>query len=667
MALTAPRPDDWRIQQAIVLQSADAAVIRLLKRAQRDINAQLREIRSRPAGIGRDVREAQLNLVRRNLSEQLGKTWRELGNLIEARRAEAVARSIDFQRQQDTFTLLSHGVPGGASVAENIARTEAAQSSRGIDNMMARVSGASYVPLSRRVYNSNVGINSQVDRMVNSALARGLSAQEFARELEPFVNPNTPGGMRYAALRLARTEINNAAHAQAISSVQDNPWVKRMQWHLSGSHTKPDICNVLATKGPNGDGTYPKEAVPLKPHPQCFCYATAVTEDDDDEAFLNGLVEGFIEENRTETNPTGAPVSPPPPPAPPTPAVAPTPIARPRAARARPATRTPPPRPGVAPTPVPAPPSVPQAVRDEIDRLDGFGFTLPQTRKAIMKKFGVSEEEAERMIREVMQGRTDTILGRHVLYATPRAPIPAGPRVTPPTAIPTPATTLRNRPLSQASGDLPSNITQGLRDRLRSINQTTEGRTRELVQNELEFQATILPAAASRLRQVIMLPSDHLSATSGRRVNGDYNFSTRVMRLAPQIFEDGFSRRSNTGWVSQCGHDHRDAQHVVAHEFGHHAHSVFLSSTQEAQQDFWDAFADQFGIERPDISEPGDLTGWVTRNHDLIRDEVSQYGTTNPYELLAEVWAEYSTNPNARPKIKAIGEIFKRTIIEGVQ
>ena len=310
MALTAPRPDDWRIQQAIVLQSADQAVIRLLKRAQRDINAQLREVRSRPAGVGRDVREAQLNLIRRNLSEQLGKTWRELGNLIEARRAEAVARSINYQQQLDTFTLLSHGVPGGASVAENIARTEAAQSSRGIDNMMARVSGASYVPLSRRVYNSNVGINSQVDRMVNSALARGLSADEFAKGLEQFINPNTPGGIRYAALRLARTEINNAAHAQAVSSVQNNPWVKRMQWHLSGSHTRPDICNRLAEQGPNGDGTYPKEAVPGKPHPQCFCYVTAVTEnDDDDDAFLDDLVADYIQEHRTPTNPTGAPVA----------------------------------------------------------------------------------------------------------------------------------------------------------------------------------------------------------------------------------------------------------------------------------------------------------------------------------------------------------------------
>jgi hypothetical protein len=349
VALTAPTPDEWRTQQAIVLQQADAAVIRLLKRAQRDINAQLREVRSRPAGIGRDIREAQLQLVRRNLSQELGKTWRALGDLVEARRAEAVARSINYQKQLDTFKLVSAGVPGGAEVAENIARAEAAQSSQGIDRMIARTSGASYVPLSRRVYNSNVGINSQVDRMVNSALARGLSVDEFAREVEQFINPNTPGGVRYAALRLARTEINNAAHAQAVSSVQGQPWIKKMKWNLSRSHSRRDICNELAEGGPYGNGTYDKTAVPMKPHPQCFCFPTAVDEESDDD-FLDDLLGGeyddYLDNYRGEPNPTPTPVAPAPPPQGPS-----TPPSQ-------------PPRPGAAPS------TDQDAIREEIRTLE---------------------------------------------------------------------------------------------------------------------------------------------------------------------------------------------------------------------------------------------------------------------------------------------------------
>lgn len=644
MALTAPRPDDWRIQQAIVLQSADAAVIRLLKRAQRDINAQLREIRTRPLGVGRDIREAQLNLVRRSLSEQLGRTWRELGNLVEARRAEAVARSIDYQRQLDTFTLLSHGVPGGASVAENIARTEAAQSSQGIDRMMARVSGASYVPLSRRVYNSNVAINSQVDRAVNSAIARGLSADEFAKELEQFINPNTPGGIRYAALRLARTEINNAAHAQAVSSVRDNPWIKRMQWHLSGSHTKPDICNVLATEGPNGDGTYPKEAVPAKPHPQCFCYVTGVTEnDDDDDAFLDDLVADYIATNQTPNNPTGAPVAPAPAPTPTTP--------------------TQPPRPGASNTtvrPVPSNPLTPeeQARRkrkqiDDAKKMIAAGKSLPDVVAELRRKHGLSNSQALLIWQQA---------NREHKESQPPSPVTATAPVSvrPSTTAATPARVTGESPFAER--DDPA---------LEQIVQISEGEIRDRVLQEMRRQNALVPLTTQRLDSVSMATHADRVRESTADALAWYQPWNRQMYLGSEIFSDRYEnsvwpneRRVN--WCSRTGHSHTGGQSVLAHEFGHHVHNMLDRMPDGDRRRFYNSVAEAMGIQPPASIHPRRIDEWVEMNRYAVINQVSKYAATNIQELMAEVWQEYSTSgEQSRPSILAIGKLMQQLAEQG--
>ena len=146
-----------------------------------------------------------------------------------------------------------------------------AQARRSIDTMMTRVQGRSYVPLSQAVYKTSVDVGGRIDRIVNSNLARGTSAKEIAAEVKSFVNPATPGGASYAAMRLGRTELNNAFHAQSIAQAQDSPFVDEMEWNLSGRH-KPDPkdpCETYALQG-----TFAKEDVPVKPHPNCLCYVT---------------------------------------------------------------------------------------------------------------------------------------------------------------------------------------------------------------------------------------------------------------------------------------------------------------------------------------------------------------------------------------------------------
>jgi hypothetical protein len=290
MAATAaaPEPRDWLLKQLQVMRASDRDVIALLKSFRDDVNRMLRQVDGRP-GVGALVRQQQLLLIKRNLQREQAKLWRSLGDIVRARRLEAASRSINLAKALDTFLLVAGKVRGGRAIAEKIAQAELAAAERVMDRLIARLVGSSYIPLSQVVYNSEVAINGAVDRLVNSAIARGLSAREFALEARPYINPFTPGGVQYAAMRLARTEINNAAHAVAVDAQRDKPWVTGMRWHLSGSHPRPDVCDQLA-KGSNGKGIYETDAVPAKPHPHCFCFVTPETVDE--AQFLDNLVGG---------------------------------------------------------------------------------------------------------------------------------------------------------------------------------------------------------------------------------------------------------------------------------------------------------------------------------------------------------------------------------------
>jgi hypothetical protein len=264
-----PDPRSWLKRQLQVMEATDREVIAVLKQARLDINRQLRVLESR-GGIGTAVRSEQLRLAKAAILREQATLWRKLGDIIRARRLEAAERVIRSSQLVDQVALVAlGGISDGAASARAIADAERSAVRGHLDRMIARAQGDSYIPLSDRVYRSETGLRSQLDRKINSALSRGLSAREFSAEVSQFINPFTPGGLRYAAMRLARTEINNAAHAVAVDAAKDKPWVAAMTWHLSASHPRPDRCDQLAHNGP-----YQPKEVPGKPHPHCFCFVT---------------------------------------------------------------------------------------------------------------------------------------------------------------------------------------------------------------------------------------------------------------------------------------------------------------------------------------------------------------------------------------------------------
>lgn len=212
-------------------------------------------------GVGGIVRADQLRAATRGLTELSNRLWTRMQEQI----ATGVTDVSELVATQQLLRELDMGMPRELLVqySDNLFFS-ATQSAN--DILSRHTNGFT---LSQRVYRNSQATVLHVGQIVDSGLARQLSAREIARLVRRYIDPITPGGASYAAMRLGRTEINNAHHDTTIRLSQDRPWVTGYQWKLSGSHPKPDICNEYASEN---DGLFDKGEVPSKPHPQCLCY-----------------------------------------------------------------------------------------------------------------------------------------------------------------------------------------------------------------------------------------------------------------------------------------------------------------------------------------------------------------------------------------------------------
>jgi len=282
MAIPQPEPSDWQFTNAQQLRLSDAEILRMLRDAYRRVNAELRRL-----GTGKDITRAQLEQTRLRLLAEQAVVFERLGDLVSARRLRSASRAAKLSAESQAALLEAAGASG---LAEDLYRSLLETSQRAIETAMARM-GLSAVPLAQRIYRTRVWMDGRLNRLINSVLASGLNARKFAKEARDWFNPNTPGGVRYAAMRLARTEINNAFHAITVQKAIDSPWTHSMSWHLSKSHPRKDICNVIAER--NG-GIYRPDRVPLRPHPQCMCYV--VPEPIEEDAFVRGFLRGDFDD-----------------------------------------------------------------------------------------------------------------------------------------------------------------------------------------------------------------------------------------------------------------------------------------------------------------------------------------------------------------------------------
>jgi hypothetical protein len=270
-----------------VQRTYDAELNRVLERTARTIQARIGRL---PVGIGGDVRKAQLRSTLAAIRTVQMEMWNgPVSDTIKRGRKAAMEAA---ENAAETLARVAYTALPPA-VAEALTDGLRLSAESGIASDAARIPRV----LSDRVYRNGVLASGQVEQIIRQGLIQNLSARELAKSAYRFVSPSAPGGASYSAMRLARTEINNAFHQRQIKGAE-RPGVTAVLWNLSGSHPKPDECNTLAAKR-----RYKPENVPSKPHPQCFCYLTYETMPPDE--FAAALQRGDFNDEldrRTQAN-----------------------------------------------------------------------------------------------------------------------------------------------------------------------------------------------------------------------------------------------------------------------------------------------------------------------------------------------------------------------------
>jgi hypothetical protein len=137
--------------------------------------------------------------------------------------------------------------------------------------------------LSDRIWRTGQETRLKIDAMLSDGIRSGRASVDLAKDLEKYLMPgqelrtNKPYGRDVSAnaMRLARTEITRAHGAATLAASKANPFVKGVDWALSGSHGEADICDELATLSASGSRlkpAYALDAVPTFPaHPHDLC------------------------------------------------------------------------------------------------------------------------------------------------------------------------------------------------------------------------------------------------------------------------------------------------------------------------------------------------------------------------------------------------------------
>ena len=220
------------------------------------------------------VKAAQLRLVMQQVQSVHNDLFKKIIPLITDGQKQSASAAVTAFSETDRSFLEAAFQKSGS--VDSFIEGQRQQAMLGVVHTLSRINKSDQ-PLSIRVYRTKSLANRWVKNQVNSAILRNASAKEIAMAVRKSIRPNTPGGVSYAAMRLGRTELNNAFHATSIALAEDRPWVTGMRWHLSAVHevelsANPEICEQYAGQ------VFHVNAVPRKPHPQCRCYVAPQVE-----------------------------------------------------------------------------------------------------------------------------------------------------------------------------------------------------------------------------------------------------------------------------------------------------------------------------------------------------------------------------------------------------
>ena len=295
MTLPLPLPDDqaranWLLRYITVQQLYDKKIVSALQRAMYDAGKSADKLKVEEK-IGKRTKRYQANLVRHEIRSIIKGMFKDIVPTINAGQQDAAEAAANAALKQDAKVLNAlFPNPKDRKTWEASFKQSARH---GIGAMVMRIT-ESELPLSKRVYKTSAWTSGNLDKVINSHLARGSSAEELAKAVRKYIDPNVAGGVSYAAMRLARSEINNAFHAMSIKAAQEFPWVDEMVWNLSKVHEEQFcLCEFYAA-----ERYFPVDDVPPKPHPHCMCFVVprAIPWGDFATKLSSGLYVNFFED-----------------------------------------------------------------------------------------------------------------------------------------------------------------------------------------------------------------------------------------------------------------------------------------------------------------------------------------------------------------------------------
>ncbi len=146
--------------------------------------------------------------------------------------------------------------------------------------------------LSDRLWRLDRDTRKAIEDRVIQAVAQQTSARDLAKDLRAYLTDAGQGNGRYNAMRLARTEINNAHREGHIRSCTDEngdlkAYIQAIGWRLSMSHPSPDICDVWASQDVDGlgAGNYLPGSVPVD-HAHGLCMTVTILKAYPDKQFV---------------------------------------------------------------------------------------------------------------------------------------------------------------------------------------------------------------------------------------------------------------------------------------------------------------------------------------------------------------------------------------------
>ena len=236
------------------------------------------------------------NLIRIDIESTTDGTLRKSHLNALARALEERAKQLEDQVMQLIFQGIWIGIESGSFAPQKIATTLLAGTfpALEIEQLFAGINERAVTALlsrtlrdglnvSDRVWKISANYRNALTRIVEDGVARGLDSRKLAVEVQRYAVPDKwsvhkvevrrrvgiPKNVSYEAMRLARTEMNNAFHEGMINANQSAPGYQGIYWRLSEAHPAPDVCDNMASSRLYGaPGFYPKEKEPTRPHPQ---------------------------------------------------------------------------------------------------------------------------------------------------------------------------------------------------------------------------------------------------------------------------------------------------------------------------------------------------------------------------------------------------------------